>query len=231
MKIKPPIAVKVKNFSSFARLSLALTESPPLLWNFKHKGQNFLGIFSVYMSWRGDLPLFAYIRIRGHINSFLAYKCDLEQEEYMFANNIDDTRYFYAPIIKLKEAPKMFESLLEKKPPSFDKPLSIELDSLYSLTRLLYLISMKELTSFPVWRFKKDKKYILGACIPFEHYYDASALPIFFFTKFSRLPSEPFIKYGTSKVEGETLEYSKITGDTKFFYVKIIDVEDMPLFS
>ena len=230
MKVKPPIAVKVKNFHSFARLALALTESPPLIWSFKHEKQNFLGIFSVYMSWRGDLPLFVYIKIRSRIDSFLAYKCDLEQEECMFANNIDDTRYYYAPIIKLKETPKMFEEAIAKKHSSFDKPLGIELDNLYSLSRLLYLISTKEFTSFPIWRFKKDNKHILGVCIPFEHYYDANALPIFFYIKFSRSPLEPFLKYGTSKVEGETLEYSKTAGDAKFFYTKIIDVEEMPLF-
>ncbi len=231
VKIKPPITVKVKNLGSLARLSLALTESPPLLWNFKYNRQNFLGIFSVYMSWRGDLPIFAYIKSKNRVGSFLAYKCDLEKEEYMFANNIDDTRYYYAPIIKLKDVPKIFKEALEKKHFSFEKPLAMELDSLYSLSRLLYLISMKEFTSFPIWRFKKDNKYILGVCIPFEHYYDANALPVFFFIKFSRVPLEPFLRYGTSKIEGEALEYSKTAGDAKFFYAKIIDVEDMPLFS
>ena len=230
MRIKPPIAIKIKNFSSFARFSLALNETPPLLWNFKHKGQNYLGLFSIYMAWRGDLPLFAYINVKSRIDSFLAYKSDLEEEEYMFTNNFDDTRYFYAPIIRLKDPPRMFIDPLEKKQPSFDKPLEIELDSLYSLSRILYLSSVKEFTSFPIWRFKRGKKYVLGTCIPFDHYYEGGALPIFFYIKFSRPPRESFLKYTTSKMEGELLDYSQTTGDAKFFYAKIIDVEDMPLF-
>ena len=229
MRIKSPIAVKVKNFSSFARFSLALNETPPLLWNFKHKGQNYLGLFSVYMAWRGDLPLFAYIKVGSRINSFLAYKSDLEKEEYMFTNNFDDTRYLFAPIIRLKDTPRMFIDPLDKQA-SFDKPLGIELDSLYSLSRILYLSLVKEFTSFPIWRFKRDKKYVLGSCIPFDHFYDGGTLPIFFYVKFSRPPLEPFLKYTTSKIEGELLDYSQTTGDAKFFYAKIIDVEDMPLF-
>jgi len=230
VKAKPPVAVYVKNFESFARLALALTDSPPLIWHFKHNRKSCLGIFSVYMSWRGDIPIFAYIGVKGQPEPFLAYKNDADGEECKFVNNMEDTKYFYAPIITLKNPPKIFSDSLYEKHPSFAKPLGIELDSLHSMTRLLYLISSKEFTSFPIWRFKKDREYVLGICVPFEHYYESNALPVFFYVEISHPQFEPFLKYSASGFGGETLEYSKNTSDTKFFYAKIIDVENMPLF-
>ncbi len=230
MKLKPPILVNIKNFESFSRLALALTDTPPLLWYFKHNGKKFLGTFSVYVSWKGDLPLFAYMRIKSSPGSFLAYKSDLEKEEFLFTNNIEDTRYVYAPIINLKKPPKIFQDAFDKKPPGFKKPIGIELDGIKSMMRLLYLVSIKEYTSFPVWRFRKGRKYILGVCIPFERYYEANALPVFFYVKERKPPLEPFIRYSTSRVSGENVEYTRNTADTKFFYAKIIDVKDMPLF-
>jgi len=230
MDPKPPVVVNIKNFESFCRLALALTDSPPLLWYFKHNRKRFLGTFSVYMSWKGDIPIFAYIKIKEKPGPFLAYKSDLEKEEFMFTHDVEDTKYAHAPIIMLKEPPKMFREALDKKPPSFKKPLGIELDNLKSMVRLLYLISIKEYMSFPIWRFRKNGRYILGVCIPFEHYYEANALPVFFYVKERHPPLEPFLRYSTSKVGGEILEYSKNTTDTKFFYAKIIDVKEMPLF-
>ena len=227
---KPPVAVYIKDFNSFARFALALTDSPPLLWCFKHNRKIFLGAFTVYMSWKGDVPIFAYVKLKEKPGPFLAYKSDLEKEEYYFTDNIEDTRYVYAPIITLKEPPKIFIESLEKKPPSFKKPMGIKLDSLHSMMRLLYLVSSREFTSFPVWRFKKKRKYILGVCIPFEHYYESNALPVFFYVNLRKPPLEPFLKYHTSRFGGENLEYSKNTSDTKFFYAKIIDVKEMPFF-
>ena len=230
MKPKPPILLNIKNMESFSRFALALTDNPPLLWHFKHDGKRFLGAFSVYVSWKGDLPIFAYIRVRGSLGSFLAYKSDLEREEFLFTDNVEDTRYTYAPIINLKKPPKIFQDAFEKKPPNFKKPIGIELDGIKSMVRLLYLVSIKEYTSFPIWRFKKDRRYILGVCIPFERYYEANALPVFFYVRERKPPLEPFIRYNTSKIGGENVEYCKNTADTKFFYAKIVDVKEMPLF-
>jgi len=110
---KPPVALRVKSFNSFTRLALALMDSPPLLWEFKHDGKRFLGTFSVYMSWKGDIPLFAYIKLKGQSGPFLAYKSDVEKEECYFTNNIEDTKYMYAPIIKLRNTPTMFKDSVD----------------------------------------------------------------------------------------------------------------------
>lgn len=228
--VKPPIPVVIKNLSDFARLALALTESPPLLWHFKIDRKSFLGLLSIYTFWKGDLPIFAYVRLKEKPQPFLAYKSDGEYEKYFFVNNVEDTRYVYAPIISLKNPPEIFVKLLSGKTHGIEKPLKVELDSLNSLIRLLYLIFSRDYVSFPIWRFKIDGKWIVGAYIPFERYYESNALPLFFYVRLRRVFREPFLRYTTSKLNGEQLEYCVNTSETRFFYVKVIDVKDMPLF-
>jgi hypothetical protein len=220
----------VKNLEGFARLALALTESPPLIWHFRFKRRHILGTFSIYMSWKGDIPVFAYIRLKNAPNSFLAYRSDAEKEECFFTNNFDDTKYAYAPIIDLKKPPSILEECMKDKRPSPQKPVKIELDNINSLIRLLYLVSSKEYTAFPIWHFKRERKHYIGVCIPFEHYYEANALPVFFYIRLKTAPEKPFIRYLTSKTGGETVEFHNTTSDTKYFYAKIIEVYDMPLF-
>lgn len=229
--IKPPVALKVRNLENLTRLALALIEAPAPIWHLKHRGRNILGTFTIYMSWKGDIPLFAYTTTKDNSTAaFLAYRNKPEGEECLFTDNIDDTKYFYAPIINLKETPQLFQDSLDGKWTEPHKPVTIELNNLNSILRLLYLISTKDYTNFPIWRFKKNGEKILGVCIPFEHYYDANALPVFFYIKEEKKQNAPFIKYITSKLTGETVEYSHTAEDTKFFYAKIIDVEEMPLF-
>ena len=229
--VKPPIAVCVKSIKGFARLALALTDSPTLLWRFKYKAKIYLGTFSVYMSWKSDIPLFTYITLNEPGAPFLAYKADSDKEECFFTDNVEDTRYVFAPIIDLKVPSTLFKHALEKKWPHPENPLPIELENLYSLMRLLYLISSKDLTFFPVWYFKRGKVNILGVCVPFEHYYEANALPVFFYVKMKKPPEGSFLRYATSRLSGESWEYSSSTGDMKYFYAKIIEVDDMPLLS
>jgi len=156
--VEPPIAIRVKDFDNFTRLALALTDSPPLLWQFKHNGKHFLGTFSVFMSWKGDIPLFAYITLKMKTGPFLAYKSDGRKEECHFTNNIEDTRYVFAPIINLRKTPTIFKNSVDGKWPQPQKPLAIELDNINSMMRLIYLISAKEFTSFPVWRYRRGRR-------------------------------------------------------------------------
>lgn len=227
---KPPVGVHVSDLQSFARLALSLTDSPPLLWHFKHGRRHVVGTFSVYMYWRGDIPLFTYIWTKKAPEPFLAYRSEAEKEEAFFTNNIEDPKYIYSPLIDLKEPPSILTECLDGKWPSPQKPLVVELNDLSSVARLLFLITSKEYTAFPIWHFKRDRHHYLGVCIPFEHYYEANALPVFFYVKARRNPEGPFLRYITSKVGGENLGYTKSTSETKYFYAKIVDVKDMPLF-
>lgn len=228
--VKPPVALKVKDLANFARLTLALTDSPPVIWYFKYKGKRYLATFSVYLSWKGDIPLFTYVSLKNKPGPFLAYKSDGTREEYKFTNNIENPRYIYAPIIVLKETYDFLKAPVEGKFPEPSKPVKMEVDSLNSLLRLLYLISVREGSLFPLWLFKSNGRRILGVCIPFEHYYEANALPVFFYVRLKRKPPASFIRYTTSTLKGETIDFSPNTSDTKYFYAKIIEVESMPLF-
>ena len=42
--------------------------------------------------------------------------------------------------------------------------------------------------------------------------------------------SQGFIKYIAVKPNGEKIEFTNNTSDAKFFYVKLVEVEDMPIF-
>ncbi|MFQ5761547.1 MAG: hypothetical protein ACE5PO_00795 [Candidatus Bathyarchaeia archaeon] len=227
---KPPIAVKVRSIRDFGRLTLSLTDSPPLLWHFKLDRKQYLGAFSVYMSWKGDIPVLSYITLRENPGPFLAYKADGESEECFFSNNIDDTRYVFGPVVNMRKPPALFKESVTGKFPSPQKPLTVELENTESLLRLLYLISAKEYTSFPVWYFERKSKRIMGVVVPFEHYYESNALPVFFYLQLKKPPEGPFLRYFTSKGHGESYGYSNTAGEVKYFYAKIVNVEDMPLF-
>lgn len=229
--IKSPVPVHVVDMVGFARLALALTEGSQILWYFKHDGQHVLGLFTAYMYWEGDLPLFAYTYSDAPPKAFLAYRSDSPKgEEWMFTDDIGDTRFRYASFVELKSVPDAFIQSLEGKFPEIPRPMMAEVKDLKSIARILLPLSLREGTLFPLWHFKRGNKYVVGTCIPFEHYYQADALPVFFYVTQEDSLAGGFIKYIAVKPNGEKIEYSNNTGDAKFFYAKIVQVKDMPVF-
>lgn len=229
--IKPPVPVPVTDMLSFSRLALALTEGSQILWYFKHQGKHVLGLFTAYMYWDGDIPILAYTTSNSPPKPFLAYRSDGPKgEEWMFSNEVGDTRYRYASFVELKNIPPAFRESLEGKFPELSQPMLAEVEDLKSIARILLPLSLREGTLFPLWHFIRGKKHIIGTCIPFEHYYEADALPVFFYVSQDKAPEQGFIKYIAIKPNGEKVEYSNSTNDAKFFYAKIIDVKDMPIF-
>lgn len=230
-KVKSPIPVEVKDEANFARLSLALSDGNQLVWSFKKGRSTILAFFTAYMYWVGDLPILAYIKTTKRPEPFLAYKSDSAKgEEWFFSSDADDAKYKYACIISLKGAPEAFKRSLdgEYEPPR--PPMLAEVENLNSIMRILLTISIREGATFPIWHFARGKKHILGTCIPFEHYYEADALPVFFYAASKEPPKAPFIKYSVSKFKGEELTYTGNTLDAKCFYAKVISVKDLPFF-
>jgi len=229
--VKPPVPVQVTDMASFARLALALTEGSQILWYFKHKGDHVLGMFTAYMYWNGDLPILAFTSSEAPPKPFLAYRSDsLKGEEWMFTDDAGDTRYRYASFVELKAIPEAFTESLEGKFPDVSHPMLAEVEDIKSIARILLPLSLREGTLFPLWHFMRGKKHIIGTCIPFEHYYDADALPVFFYISQDHSPEQPFVKYIAVKPTGEKVDFSNNTSDAKFFYAKIVDVRDMPIF-
>ncbi len=227
---KPPIPVRVKDLLSFARLGLALSEGSQILWHMQFGGRHILALFTAYMYWNGDLPLLAYVDSDQRPKPFLAYKSDSPKgEEVAFCDDVDDTRYKYGSFVEVKKTPKFFEDSLRGEHPSPPEPMLTEVENLNSIVRILLPLSFREGTIFPLWQFKRNRKHIVGTCIPFEHYYEADALPVFFYVIRDEPLNAPFIKYAASRPAGEKLEFSNNTSDAKYFYVKIVGVEDFPI--
>jgi len=229
--IKPPIPVEASDILNFSRLALALTEGSQILWHFKHKGRHVLGMFTAYMYWDGDLPILAYTYAESPPKPFLAYKCDSPKgEEWMFTDDADDSRYRYGSFVQVKSLPGKFLECLDGQFPSPPAPMLAEVESINSIMRTLVPLSMREGTVFPLWHFVRDSKHVLGTCIPFEHYYEADALPVFFYLIQEKPPPAAFVKYIASKPTGEKIDYTSNTTDAKGFYAKIVDVKDFPIF-
>jgi len=229
--VKPPVPVHVTDMSGFARLALGLTEGSQILWHFKHKGKHVVGLFTAYMFWDGDLPILAYTTSDAPPKAFLAYRSDsIKGEEWMFTDEAGDTRYRYASFVELKTIPQAFVDSLEGRFPETSSPMLAEVEDIKSIARILLPLSLREGTLFPLWHFVRGKKHIIGTCIPFEHYYEADALPVFFYVSQDNPPEQGFLKYIAVKPDGEKVEYANNTSDAKFFYVKIIHVDDMPVF-
>ncbi len=131
------------------------------------------------------------------------------------------TRAFrYASFIELKSVPEPFAESLDGKSPDLPPPMLAEVEGLKSIARILLPLSLREGTLFPLWHFMRGKKHIIGTCIPFEHYYEADALPVFFYVSQDEAPEKGFIKYIAVKPAGERVEYSNNTSDAKFFYAE-----------
>jgi len=232
-EVKPPVPVHVTDMLNFARLALSLTEGSQILWYFKHKGKHILGLFTAYMYWEGDLPILAYTVVDTAPKPFLAYRSDSTKgEEWMFSDEAGDTRYRYGSFVELKNIPEAFVEALDGNFPEISHPMLAEVEDIKSIARILLPLSLREGTLFPLWHFARGNRYIVGTCIPFEHYYDADALPVFFYVSMDQPISQNhgFIRYIAMKPNGEKIDYTHNTSDAKFFYAKLITVKDMPIF-
>jgi len=231
--VKPPVPVHVADMLNFSRLALGLTEGSQILWYFKHEGKHILGLFTAYMYWEGDLPILAYTIADSAPKAFLAYRSDSAKgEEWMYSDEAGDTRYRYGSFVELKKIPEAFIEALEGKFPEISHPMLAEVEDIKSIARILLPLSLREGTLFPLWHFARGNRHIVGTCIPFEHYYDADALPVFFYVTMDHRidPHHGFIKYIAMKPNGEKVEFTNSTTDAKFFYAKLVAIDDMPIF-
>ena len=230
-EIKPPIPVEALDLKDFARLALAFVDTPTMLWSIKHRDQHILALFTAYTYWKGDLPIMVYINQNTSGKPFLAYKSNsLDGEICTFEDSADDPRFKYGSFIEIKKIPDLFKKALDGNYELPQKPLLIEVNNIITLVRMLLALSVREELIFPIWHFKRKKDHIMGAFIPFEHYYDSDAIPMFFYYIQDHPPSSPFVRYSASKSHGEKIDYANDTSDSKFFYSKIISVKDFPIF-
>ncbi|MCS7132328.1 MAG: hypothetical protein N3F65_01865 [Nitrososphaeria archaeon] len=222
---RPPLALEVVDLLNLARLAMSRADVQPLFWAFEYRGKRVLGNLFSIPYWRGSLPIFAYTGIEGELGGYVAYT-SIEVEKVFFTSNSSNTRYAYGPVVELEEPPKIITRALSSKRGLREKPISIKAKNLSSLIRVLMIMS-DDVASPPLWHCESEAgKHILGVITPFYDYYEANALPVFFYIE-SNEPPAPFIKYRPLN-GGEELLYADSASDMKYFYGRVVTVKNIP---
>lgn len=223
---KPPIAIQVVDLLNLARLAISRTDVQPLYWTFTKNGKRIVGHLSSIPYWRGNLPIFAYTYVDEEPKGYIAYT-NLGREEVFLTNSSDDTKYAYGPIIETADEPELISKALGRKKQLAEKPLTIKTKDLNSLMRVLVMMSDASVSP-PLWHFETEQKqHILGLIVPFFDYYEANALPVFFYFESTEPPETPFIRYLASNSR-EEISYTPYVSDMKYFYGRVVTVNNMP---
>jgi hypothetical protein len=226
---KPPASIEVEDLKNFARLTMGWSnEYRPLLWGFTYKRKNILGYLSSLPYWKGNLPIFAYTVLDKEPKGYLAYT-NLEREEVFFTNDTSNNKFVYAAIVEIDEVPEIISYSIKKGKVFYEKPVSIKVKNINSLLRVLLIMSEGGYSP-PLWLFNNKDKNILGAITPFYDYYEANALPVFFYIESNEISPKAFIKYLPSE-EKEILSYTDYISDMKYFYARVIKVKNMPFYT
>lgn len=222
---KPPLALEVMNLLNLARLAMNRADAQPLFWAFKYRGKRILGSLLSMPYWRGSLPIFAYTEIEGEFDGYVAYT-SIGTEKVFLTNNSNNTRYVYGPVVELEEPPKIITRALSSKIGLREKPIAVKAKNLSSLIKVLMIMS-NDVVSPPIWHYEAGpERHVLGIITPFYDYYEANALPVFFYIE-SGGPPAPFIKYRASD-SGEELLYADSISDMKYFYGRVVTVKNIP---
>lgn len=226
-KVKPPIAIEVLDLLNLARLAMGRTDVQPLFWHFYWRGSSILGYLSSLPYWRGNLPIFAYTKLNVPVKAYLGY-VNIEKEDVILTDSNDDNKYMYGAIIETESEPPIIAGALSRSNRLKDVPVIIRVKNLNSLMRVLVILSDAN-SSPPLWYFEHGNKNFLGLIAPFFDYYDANALPVFFYIESYEKPSAPFIRYLPQK-DGEEISFTPYITDMKYFYGRVICVKKMPFF-
>lgn len=222
---KPPIAIQVVDLVNLARLATSRTDIQPLFWTFNRDGKRIIGHLSSVPYWRGNLPIFAYTYLDQEPKGYVAYT-NIGKEEVFFTHSSDDAKYAYGPVVETDDEPELISKALSKKRQLTERPLIIRTKDLTSLIRVLVMMSDASVSP-PLWHYLLGEKHILGLMVPFFDYYEANALPVFFYFESPEPPETPFIKYLASRSR-EEISYTPYVSDMKYFYGRIVTVNNMP---
>ncbi|MCF8885464.1 MAG: hypothetical protein QXK95_00440 [Nitrososphaerota archaeon] len=222
---KPPVAIQVADLINLARLGMSRTDTQPLFWTFIRRGRRILGHLSSIPYWRGNLPIFAYTYLDEEPGGYIAYT-SLGREEAFFTSSSDDTKYFYGPVIETVHEPELLTKALNKRVQLVEKPLAVKVRDLNSLMRICVMMS-DATVSPPLWHYATQSKHIIGVLAPFFDYYEANALPVFFYVEEDSAPPNPFIRYLASNGK-EEISFTQYISDMKYFYVRIVTVKNLP---
>ncbi|MCD6312275.1 MAG: hypothetical protein J7L79_00495, partial [Thaumarchaeota archaeon] len=160
---RPPLAIEVQDLTNLVRLATSRVDVRPLFWFFKHRGRSILGSLMSIPYWRGSLPIFAYTRTPEEleVKGYVGYT-NLEEENVFFAESADNTRYVYGPIVEVEAPPKLLLKALSARGRLRVKPIPVRAKSLFSLLRILLIMS-DNTSSPPIWHYEvNEEKHVLG---------------------------------------------------------------------
>lgn len=224
---KPPIAIEVQDLTNLARLATSRVDVQPLFWFFNYRGQSILGSLMSIPYWRGSIPIFAYIRSRREleVKGYIGYT-SMGEEKALFADSADDTRYVYGPVVEVEPPPRILIKAFSAGSKPRIKLVSVRAKNLSSLLRILLIMS-DNASSPPIWHYElSEKRHLLGVIAPFYDYYDANALPVFFYVEVEEKPA-PFIKYQAAGGK-EVLGYAQGVSGMQYYYGRVITVKQLP---
>ncbi len=228
LRLKPPVAMRVRDLLNLARLTLVGTEQQTLFWHFVHGRTRILGAMYSIPYWKSSLPMFFYTTLPedASVEAYVAYRY-IDREEVFFTKQNDDPKFHYAPVVDLDEPPRfLVEAVSGKARPHVEMPVLTRTSNLPSLLRLL-MVASYDGQQPPILRFDVNGKVVLGVLMPFFDYYEASALPVFIYVELEGAPHAGFIRYIASE-GGEDTEFTDRVTDMKFFYARTVSVEDRP---
>jgi len=224
---RPPLSIEVLDLVNLARLAMSRVDVQPLFWAFRYRGSQILGSLLSIPYWRGSLPIFAYIKLRPgeELRGYIGYT-NIGFEKAFFTESSDDTRYIYGPVVEIEDPPAILAKSLSSRTGLREKPIAVKARNLASLIRVLMIMS-DNMASPPIWHYMvSSKRHILGLMAPFYDYYEANALPVFFYVE-SELRPTPFIKYQAANGR-EELYFADSISDMKYFYGRIVTVKEIP---
>jgi hypothetical protein len=228
LRLKPPVAMRVRDLLNLARLTLVGTEQQTFFWHFVHRRTKILGAMYSIPYWKRSLPIFFYTTLpEGEsVEAYVAYRY-IDREEVFFTRQNDDPKFLYAPVVELDQPPRfLVEAISGKARPHVEMPVLTKTSNLPSLLRLLVVASYDGQQP-PILRFDLNGKSVLGVLMPFYDYYEASALPVFIYVELDGAPHAGFIRYIASEGK-EDAEFTDRVTDMKFFYARTVSVEDRP---
>ncbi len=227
-RLKPPVALEVSDLTNLARLTLNRPDTQTLFWMFRYRDARILGSLFSIPYWKGNLPIFSYVRlpVSDESAAYIAY-INIGTEEAFLTNSNDDPKYIYGAIVEAAAPPRFLEEALKRKRGGrIVRPILTRAKDINALVRLL-LIMTDGVGAPPIWKFRLGEGYILGVLAPFYDYYEANALPVFVYVEEAEEPRGGFLRYITSSGR-EDVSFTNYVTDMKYFYARIINLVDVP---
>ncbi|MCP8310493.1 MAG: hypothetical protein L6N95_01400 [Candidatus Methylarchaceae archaeon HK01B] len=211
--LKSPYFIELFDLKDLARLTCAFEKTPLPVFSFEFSKETHL---ATHVDTFINRPIFYYAKTK-EVKHFLCYKNSSGVEEAVLSNSPSTPIFMYAPIISLKELPKLFRKGLEHVEDFKDRIISVQVKDITSLAKISSYNILSGEPPLPLFLFKSGEENILGT---FTRLDESNENSIFFYAALEDMPAYNFIKYSAIKI-GELNFTNKVDEPSKV-YIKII---------